>query len=249
MTDNSVAALVPLTVFLLMLWVPLGQQPFLAKHWMKVGAFLAPVLLFMALTARPSDSGPLWLDTKLMATMLAAAYMLHQVEEHWIDLRGRIYPLRDQLNELLGRAFGPEAASAMTPQAVFFINTSIVWLVAFIAIWSAPTHLFPAVALAGVILVNGIAHIVQAVAARDYNPGLLTAVAIFVPLSLGFYTTASTAELITPIEIGIGIAWGVLAHVLLVGGLLAANVHKTIPVSAYYALLVAWGILPALVFG
>lgn len=248
MTDQSVAALAPLIVFLLMLWVPLGQQKFLAEHWMKVGAYLAPVLLFLALTARPYDAGPFWLDTKLMATMLAAAYMLHQVEEHWIDLRGRIYPLRDELNALLGRAFGPEAASAMTPQAVFFINTSVVWLVAFIAIWSAPAHLFPVVALAGVILVNGIAHIVQAVAARDYNPGLLTAVAIFVPLSAGFYATASTADLVTPIEISMGIGWGILAHVLLIGGLLAANVQKIIPVSAYYALLIAWGVLPASLF-
>ncbi|MEM6624134.1 MAG: HXXEE domain-containing protein [Pseudomonadota bacterium] len=248
MTDQSAAALAPLVVFLLMLWLPLGQQKFLAEHWMKVGAYLAPIVLFMALTDQPFDSGPFWLDMKLMATMLAAAYMVHQVEEHWIDLRGRVYPLKDQLNELLGRAFGPEAASAMTPQAVFFINTSVVWLAAFIAIWSAPNHLFPAVALAGVILVNGIAHIVQAIAARDYNPGLLTAAALFLPLALGFYVTASRTGLITPIELGLGVAWGVLAHVLLIGGLLAANVHKIIPVSAYYALLIAWGILPAMVF-
>ncbi|MEO1495029.1 MAG: HXXEE domain-containing protein [Pseudomonadota bacterium] len=246
MTDYSVAALAPLVVFLLMLWVPLGQQKFLAEHWMKVGAYLAPVLLFLALTTRPPDAGPFSEDTKLMATMLAAAYMLHQVEEHWIDLRGRIYLLRDQLNVLLGRAFGPEAASAMTPQAVFFINTSVVWLAAFIAIWSAPSHLFPAVALAGVIFVNGIAHIVQAVAARDYNPGLLTAIAIFVPLSVAFYVATGTAGSVRPIEIGAGIAWGIFAHVLLIGGLLAANVHKVIPVAAYYALLIGWGVLPAL---
>ncbi|MEL6979737.1 MAG: HXXEE domain-containing protein, partial [Pseudomonadota bacterium] len=220
----------------------------LAEHWMKIGTFAAPMLIFLAFAARREGDGPLWRDVKTMAALFAASYMLHQFEEHWIDALGRLYPLRGFLNEQLATAFGPEAAAAMTPQAIFFINTSVVWLVAFLAIWTAPTHAFPALAMAGVMLVNGVAHGAMAIASGAYNPGLITGVLLFVPLAAGFYWAMLASGAARPLAIAAGVAWGALAHVILIAGLLAANVHGLIPVGAYYALLILWAIAPLFAF-
>lgn len=230
------------------LWLPLGQEAFLAEHWMKIGTFAAPMLIFLAFAGRRPEDGPISSDVKLMATLMAAAYMLHQFEEHWIDALGRLYPLRGFLNERLAAAFGPEAAAAMTPEAIFFINTSVVWLIAFIAIWAAPAHVFPAMAMAGVMLVNGAAHVVAALALGAYNPGLVSSLLLFLPLSLALYRSLLADGRARPIAAAAGIAWGVLAHVILIGGLLASNVNGVIPVSVYYAGLIAWALVPMAAF-
>lgn len=246
--DRSKPALVALLVFFAALWLPLGHQAFLGEHWMKIGTFAAPLLIFMAFAMRAEDAGPMASDVKLMAALMAAAYMIHQFEEHWIDALGRLYPLRAFLNDTLSSAFGPEAAAAMTPEAIFFINTSVVWLAAFLAIWSAPTHVFPALAMAGVILVNGVAHVAAAAASAAYNPGLVTSIVVFLPISLVFYRAVLGVGRARFVEIAAGVAWGVLAHVILIAGLLAANVHQVIPVGVYYALLIAWALAPLVAF-
>lgn len=133
-------ALVSLLAFFSMHWVPLGQQGFLAQHWMKLGGLVAPLLMFFAFTARSIAAGPWWIDVRLAALLLTAAYMLHQVEEHWIDLLGRRYPLYELLNQMLANA--------------------------------------------GIVLVNAVAHMAQALASWAYNPGLATAVLLFLSLSI-----------------------------------------------------------------
>lgn len=245
---QSRAALVVLALFFSALWLPMGQQAFLAEHWMKIGTFLAPLLIFMGLTTRSDNADWMMHDVKLVATLMAASYMLHQFEEHWVDALGRLYPLRDFLNQQIASAFGPDAAEAMTPETIFFINTSVVWLAAFMAIWAAPTQVFPSVAMAGVIIVNGFAHVLFAVSSFSYNPGLVTSIVIFLPLPLLFYKALLKQGYARPLEIVAGVAWGVLAHVILIAGLLAANVHGAIPVGGYYGALIAWALLPTLLF-
>ncbi|MEO1328606.1 MAG: HXXEE domain-containing protein, partial [Pseudomonadota bacterium] len=185
---RSLSALAALAVLFTLLWAPIGQQAFLAEHWMKIGTFAAPMLLFMALTNRGPDAGP-WLgDPKLMATLLLCSYLLHQFEEHWVDLLGRLYPLRDMLNEMLAKYAGDAARGAMSGEAIFYINTGVVWLVGFLGIWRAPDHLFPSLAMAGVMIVNAVFHVLNTVADHAYNPGLATGLILFLPLSLAYAT-------------------------------------------------------------
>ena len=66
------------------------------------------------------------------------------------------------------------------------INTSLVWLVGVLAIWRSPKHLFPLIAMASIIVVNGIVHLLAGVVKFQYNPGLLTSIIIFIPLYTWF---------------------------------------------------------------
>lgn len=247
---NEAISLVWLIAFFLLAWLPLGQLSFMEDHWMKVGAFLAPFLLFMAFKLRASNasSPKLLADVALMASGFAASYLVHQVEEHWVDLLGRPYPLYDLLNSLIAGAFGEEKYGVLTPRALFYVNAGTVWTIAFSAILVSPRHVFPAIAMAGLMLVNGIAHVVVAVAQASYNPGLATSILLFLPLSVAFYRTAIKDRFATRLMLGAGIVWGIFGHVFLFAGLFAANVLELIPIYLYYVGLIAYGLLPLMLF-
>jgi hypothetical protein len=101
-------------------------------------------------------------------------YMLHQYEEHDND-RFRLY---------VNRMFG-EGHEVLSYPAVFVINVLGVW-----GVNATSFYLASCVSLGyGLIavyltLVNGVVHIVVAVALRSYNPGLGTAVFLFLPVGV-----------------------------------------------------------------
>ena len=155
---NQRISFVFLLLFFAMAWLPLGQQSFMEDHWMKIGAYIAPILLFSAYKARQDQKAPMLTDVVLMSYVFAAAYMVHQVEEHWIDLLGREYPLYDFLNRLVADVAGENKYGVMTRSAIYYINAGMVWTIAFIAIVRSPGHFFPSIAMAGIMLVNGVFH-------------------------------------------------------------------------------------------
>ena len=245
---NQSIAGVSLAIFFAMVWLPLGQHAFMVEHWMKVGAFLAPILVFAGFKVRTEASPPILNDIALMASLFASAYLVHQVEEHWVDFLGREYPLYDVLNSLIATYFGEEKYGVMTPTAIFYINAGTVWTIAFVAILLSPKQIFPVLAIAGLIFVNGIAHILNAIAGMAYNSGLGTSILIFLPLSILFFRALLNSGAVSLALVGAAVLWGFLAHILLFAGLFAANVYGIIPEALYYVVLILWGLLPAFLF-
>ncbi|MEO0804157.1 MAG: HXXEE domain-containing protein [Cyanobacteria bacterium J06642_2] len=169
---------------------------------------------------------------------------------YWIDLLGNQYAFYGYLNAVLLALLGSPDSSVVpaSQAAIFVINTSLVWLVGVIAIWRSPTYLFPALAMNGIVLVNAISHILSGVVNQSYNPGLLTAVLIFIPLAIAFYRKVLLINPMAKTQVIASLIWAVLAHVILISGLLAANWFRLIPESAYFAILVAWSVVPAFLF-
>ncbi len=138
----------------------------LINNWV-YGGTLAGVLL-LAMTPLLTAGWP----PDLILTFLALPlYMLHQWEEHDDDRFRRF------VNRMLG-------SEALSPAAVFVINVPGVWGVIAAALYLAwnynSGYAFIAVYL---VLVNGVVHALGAVAKREYNPGLVTAVLLFLPFS------------------------------------------------------------------
>jgi hypothetical protein len=99
-------------------------------------------------------------------------YMLHQWEEHRGD-RFRLYA-----NRVIGGG-----REALTRRATFWINCLGVWAVDLAAIYLAWTFGPGAGLVAGYLaVVNSILHIGPAIARREYNPGLVTALVLFLPI-------------------------------------------------------------------
>mgnify|MGYP001792876348 CR=1 FL=1 len=234
-----------------MLWLPLGQHEFLLDHWMKIGTYAIPFLLIAAFAfwEAPEPTRPLY-HFRFLGLLLLIAYLVHQYEEHWIDLYGNYYAFYTFNNNFILSNLGqPEAATQpLTKAAVFMINTALVWLVGLLAILRSPRHLFPLIAMASIIVVNGLVHLLAGLVNWQYNPGLLTSVVLFVPLYFWFarYLLRSSPSYRKPLWGGI--LWALLAHVLMVGGLLAANWWELIPEGGYFALLVLWSLLPLALF-
>lgn len=139
----------------------------LIYSWVYGGALAAILILLLA---------PLWTknwSAPLIATfLLLPAYMIHQYEEHDGD-RFRIF-----FNETIGKGY-----DVLSPLAVFITNVPGVWGVIAASLYAAVGfNLGWALVAVYLVLVNALVHIVHAVIFRRYNPGLATALTMFLPL-------------------------------------------------------------------
>lgn len=243
--------LISILLVFVMLWLPLGQYDFLLDNWMKIGTYAVPFLLMGAFSFAENDTlKSLIKDYRFISILMLIAYIVHQYEEHWIDLFGNYYAFYDFNNDFILSALGATDSSVkpLTEESIFVINTSLVWLVGAMAIWSSPKHLFPAVAMASIIVVNGVVHILAAIVNFNYNPGLVTSIVIFVPLYFLFVRYVLSSSDASRRQIIVGVIWAFLAHVIMVAGLLMANWFNLFPEIIYFILLVIWSLVPLTLF-
>lgn len=242
MSDRASTSL--LILAFAMLWVPLGQHAFLTEHWMKVGAFMAPFLLFVAFAF--AKGGEPRTDPRFLSLVLLTAYIVHQFEEHWVDLFGQTYAFYGYLNAFLSGLTGSESGTEfMSPTSIFVINTSLVWLVGSLGIWLGRDHIFATLCMAAIVVVNAVSHIAASFIGGGYNPGLLTGIVIFVPLGVAVYVWLARAHLASIRQILLSILWGLIAHVIMIAGILAMHRVMWLSEFAYYAALIAWSLVPA----
>ena len=248
--NNSKITFASICLLFFMLWAPLGQYDFLIENWMKIGIYAVPFILFIFFSSRTEQTEEVFSDTKLISVLLLPAYIIHQFEEHWIDIFGNQYAFYEYFNTLFLSVLGAQDSSViiLSREAIFLINTSLVWLVGVVAIWRSPKHLFPLLAMNGIVLVNAISHILPGIFRQSYNPGLLTAIVIFLPLAIAFYRKVLFTNPGAKLQVMASIFWAILAHAILVSGLLSANWFELIPELVYFALLVIWSVIPAFLF-
>ncbi|MEM8884297.1 MAG: HXXEE domain-containing protein [Planctomycetota bacterium] len=139
----------------------------LVGNWV-YGGFLASFVLLGMLPL----VAPHWPLHLVLVYLMTPAYMWHQYEEHDGDRFRRYF------NGMLA-----DGREVLTRRAVFVINVPLVWGVNLGALLLAGL-VHPGFGLVAVylVVVNAIVHVVPAVRLRTYNPGLVTAVALFLPL-------------------------------------------------------------------
>lgn len=241
---RSIAALILGFAFL---WLPLGQHDFLYEHWMKLGTFMMPLLIFTAFSFLSEARSASIRKPKVLALFLLCAYLVHQFEEHWVDMFGNLYAFQASVNSMIAAATDSPAdpTHPLTVEGIFVINTSLVWLVGFLAIATAPARVFPTLCMAAIVLVNGLVHIAGALALSSYNPGLLSSVVIFLPFSIAAYRWMTAPKAL----VFVSLTWAFLGHVIMGIGLMASFAWEKIAPLTYYALLVGWSLLPAALAG
>jgi hypothetical protein len=169
----------------------------LTRNWV-YGGFLAGLLL-LALTALLAQDWPVWLTA---VWIMLPLYMLHQFEEHDND-RFRLFVNR----QIAG------GREALSPLAVFVINIPGVWgviLVSFALAWNVR----PGLGLIAIdlVLVNAVAHAVAAIALRRYNPGLITALVLFLPVGgVALWIMQETNPSINDHVLALGVSVGIHA--------------------------------------
>lgn len=143
------------------------MQQWLYRHWVAAALCMAILqALLMPILAQQ------WRSAWLLIFAMLPAYMFHQVEEHTGD-RFRVF-----VNQHVFQGI-----EALTPLAVLWINLPGVWGIGVFSIYAASfLSIGWGLSMIYLVLVNAVAHIVAAILWRAYNPGLWTALILFVPL-------------------------------------------------------------------
>lgn len=214
--------------------------------WPYIGLGLAALLLLALAFADlrgdrrlPRVRDPVWL-----AFAATAAYLVHQFEEHGIDAEGAHYAFLGTLCSTFGYA---DAASCPIPPAfITAVNIPVIWLAG--PAYALLGRRWPALALAffSVPAVNALAHIVPALVEGAYNPGLATAVLVFLPLSLWAFRVALATPGLGRRAVIATLAGGVALHAVLMLSL-KAYLAGWIGETALIAIQIANPVLPGLV--
>jgi hypothetical protein len=142
----------------------------LVEHWV-YGAFPMAFVLF--------GLAP-FVDIALPLFLALPVYILHQYEEHDND-RFRAY---------LASLFPPGAAG-LSKSAIWMINIVLVWFLLLAVFYLEVANPGWALIAAYLLASNALFHILPALIRRAYNPGLATAIILFLPLAVWLFTTTS----------------------------------------------------------
>lgn len=190
-----------------------------AWPWIGMVFALALGILLATNVLRSDRTVPRWRDLRWLSFLAVLVYLVHNVEEYGISATGVAHAFPDSLCGVLGQPPYPECG--IPPAFYLFVNLPLVWVAGPTAALLSRRFPLAGLTLWGVIGVNAVVHIVPAIAAREYDPGLVTAIVLFIPLTVmtaiaafgprGPYRRRAGAVLI---------AAGVLMHAVLAGSAL-----------------------------
>lgn len=185
--------------------------------WPYFGLALAATLL--AIAWRAPVTGPRWHDPVFVLRLLWPMYLVHQFEEHGVDLLGRPYAFLGELCATLGR---PALADCPAdPAFIFSVNVVACWVAfAMPLVWARRRPLLAAFGWS-IPLVNGATHIASSLVRGGYNPGVLTSVVLFLPLCAWMVKVLRARGILHTAQLPFLVAAGVAVHAVLIGSLLA----------------------------
>ena len=187
-------------------------------YWPWAGLFFGiGMILFLILKRKVEISqGSGWF------AILLPLYMVHQFEEHGVDLFGHAFAFQAFLCDTIG-FHGDLVNCPATPWFLMMVNVGTVWILGGAAAWFGSRRPFIGAAMNALLLTNGIVHIVAGIRAGGYNPGLASSLVIFLPVSIWIYRLWIRKNILKVAHVPVSIACGVLIHVVLMGSLKAAG--------------------------
>ena len=176
---------------------------FLRNHWYDIGLVLAlGVGLFLFITKLSGLSGLLWVSL--------VSLFLHQFEEYR-------YPgyFPGMINSVLFSSKQPDRFP-LNSNTSLIVNVVIGWLFYFLAAVFAEQTLWLGIATILVSVGNFVGHtfLFNIKGKTVYNPGMLTAVTLFLPIALYFFYFVIQQGLVTPIDWVLGIMLGIALNYL-----------------------------------
>lgn len=230
------------------LWTPLGQFPALLFDWQYFGPFIGACVLAATLAPRGDGAGGIGARPGVMG-LLFFAYTVHQFEEHGYDLLGQTFAFETYMDAVLGPIMGC-AEGAKCPfdrMNIFMINTIMVWWPLGMLIALGRGSLTADLCGVAILFVNAILHIVASLVFGNYNPGLLTAIVVFFPVSA--YAVHRLFAIYGPSRTALfhGFIYGVFLHAGLMAATLFTYVFTVIPLWLYPIILFAIATVPLVI--
>jgi len=186
---------------------------------MGLGAALLLALLLATDALRSDRTVSRWHDLVWLTWAGTLAYLVHQFEEHGVDALGAAYAFRGALCAAVG--FADPQDCPVPFSFITAVNVSAVWLAGPASALLGRRWPLIALSFFAIPFVNLFAHLVPSLAHRAYNPGLLTAVVLFLPLSLWTFHVARTRYRLGRRAVIATVAAGIVLHGILMGSLMA----------------------------
>lgn len=172
------------------------------RNWMYAG-LVAAIFLFAQVPLIAEG----WSLPVALIFLQLPVYMVHQVEEHTGDR------FRTFANTHLGNGH-----DVLPTTAVVFINILLVWVsnqtVIYLAVFVSLGLGLIAVYLS---LVNAVTHIAAAFILRLYNPGLVTAIILFLPLGVWTIVEMTGQPGVGILDHVLGLAIALIVHAGIIG--------------------------------
>jgi len=174
---------------------------FLRMHWFDLGLGLAAATGGYLLLVRPAGLALLlWLNL--------AALFLHQAEEYR-------YPgyFPGMMNRVMFASSQPDRYP-LNPQIALIVNGTVGWLTYFLAALFGTRAPWLAIAALLVSAGNFVAHtfLFNFKGRTRYNPGMLTALLLFLPLAALAYTWIARSGLASPLDWAAGLVLGAVLN-------------------------------------
>ena len=186
--------------------------------YMGLGAALLLALLLTTNALRSDLTVSRWRDLVWLAWLGMLAYLIHQFEEHGIDALGATYAFRAEMCRNMGH---PDAQTCPIPFSfVNAVNITCVWV--FGPVTALLGRRWPGFALAffAIPFVNTLIHLIPVATQGAYNAGLLTAIAIVLPLSLWVFHVAVSRYRLGWRAVIATIIAGIVYHAIMIGSAL-----------------------------
>lgn len=215
-------------------------------EWPYVGIGLAVLLItWIALERRPAGSPPRFRDPASVLPLLWPMYLVHQFEEHGVDVLGRRYAFLAELCGVLGHE--DLLTCPVDPEVVFAVNVGGCHIAFILAVALRRTRPLVAACAWGIPIVNAVIHVGSAMFHSAYNPGVVTSLVLFAPLTAWMLRVVVQSGAVERRHVLRIIATGVAMHAVLMGSLLLRE-RGLVSHGALLSINVANGLLP-LVFG
>lgn len=181
-----------------------------------VGAIVLAILLFATDRLRSDPGRSRWHDRVWLSWLGVAVYLLHNVEEYGIDLRGTFHAFPDIICAQLG--LPPYPNCPIPPVFFLAVNVTAFWVAAPIATLLSRRHPLVGLSVYGIMMVNALPHIVAALSG-NFGGGFFTSL-LFVALAIWIVRACFGPGRMSYGALALLVAGGVIAHILLAAPLL-----------------------------
>ncbi len=179
-----------------------------------VAAVVLLVLLFSTNRLRSDFNQSRWRDLSWLSWLAVAIYLIHNVEEYGVDLLGQFHAFPHFMCAMLAQ---PPYPFCPIPAPFYLaVNLPLFWAGAPVAAIFSRRHPILGLSVYGVIFVNALTHL-GAFVRSGYNPGVLTALILFLPASFWVTRVCFGKRGLPYGVLAFIVADGVLLHVVLMG--------------------------------
>lgn len=176
---------------------------FLRSHWYDLGAGLAVVLIAVLVFVRPRG-------ITLILWVSLASLFVHQLEEYRFP---GTFP--GMMNRVMFGSSQPDRFP-LNQNTALIVNVTVGWLVYLLAAIVGAHAPWLAIAAILISVGNFVAHtfLFNIRGKTPYNPGMLTAVVLFLPISTYFFYVVISRHFATPADWIVGVILGVALNYL-----------------------------------